>query len=75
MARAFTRLERQVRGRSGSRTRYVPFPTRVAEMEKFLLELGAYLALHVANDPEDASDQALVAAYTDFKKHLEGTIV
>lgn len=44
-------------------------------MEKFLLELGAYLALHVATDEEDASDSALVEAYHTFKKHLEGTIV
>lgn len=48
---------------------------RIRELEKLLLELGAYTALHIANDEEDASDQAVVEAYTEFKKHLEGTVV
>jgi len=74
MGKAFRRLETQVQGRRGLRTRYVPFPARVRELEKFLLELGAYLALHVANNPEDPSDAGLVESYEEFKKHLEGTV-
>lgn len=74
MGKAFRRLERQVEGRTGTRWRWIPPAVRCAEVEKFVLELGAYLALHVANDPDDPSDAALVEAYTDFKKHLEGII-
>lgn len=74
MGKAFRRLERQVQGRTPTRVRYIPLPHRTTELEVFLLELGAYLALHVANDPEDASDQAFIEAYHQFKKHLEGTV-
>lgn len=75
MGKAFNRLTRQVMGRSQARVRRVPFPTRVAALEVMVLELAAYLAVHVANDPESPPDAALTAAYTEFKKHLEGTIV
>lgn len=74
MGKTFKRLEKQVQGRTGSRQRWIPPTVRIAELEKFVLELGAYLALHVANDEDDPSDHALVEAYTEFKKHLEGTV-
>lgn len=74
MGKAFRRLEKQVEGRRALRTRYVPFPARIRALEMLALELGAYLALHVANNPEDSSDSALVEAYEEFKKLLEGTV-
>jgi len=43
-------------------------------VEVLLLELSAYLAFHVATDPETAGDAALVEAYEEFKKLLEGTV-
>jgi len=75
MGKAFNRLSSQVQGRNPSRTRYVPFPARVTELEKAILELMAYLCVQVANDPASPADSALTAAYHEFKKHLEGTIV
>lgn len=75
MGKAFNMLTKQVNGRHSSRTRYVPFPTRVAELEKATLELYAYICREIANDSESPTDQGLVAAYAEFKKHLEGTIV
>lgn len=74
MGKAFNRLEKQVQGRTGLRTRYVPFPVRMLEVEKFLLELGAYLATEIASDPDSPSDASFVSAYTEYKKHLEGTV-
>jgi len=74
MGKAFNRLEKQVQGRTGLRTRYVPFPVRMLEVEKFLLELGSYLSTVVATDPDSPGDAALVSAYTEYKKHLEGTV-
>lgn len=74
MGKAFARLEKQVQGRSSTRQRWIPPTVRTAEVEKALLEVMAYLALHVATDENDASDSALVAAYHEFKKHLEGTV-
>lgn len=74
MGKAFRRLETQVQGRRGLRTRYVPFPARVRALEVFLLELGAYLAVHIANDPASPGDAGLTEAYEEFKKLLEGTV-
>lgn len=74
MGKAFRRLEKQVEGRRTLRSRYVPVPARIRALEVFLLELGAYLALHVANDPEAAGDSGLVESYEEFKKLLEGTV-
>jgi len=75
MGKAFTRLTSQVQGRTPGRTRYVPLPARLAELEKAILETLHYLCTEVANDPASPSDSALTAAYHEFKKHLEGTIV
>jgi len=75
MGRAFTRLSSQVQGRHSSRPRFVPLPARFAELEKALLEVMHYLCTEVANDPASPSDSSLTAAYHEFKKHLEGTIV
>jgi len=74
MGKAFNRMTRQVMGRSQTRVRRVPFPLRVAALEVLLLEVSAYLAVTLAQNPEDAADHALVEAYHEFKKHLEGTI-
>lgn len=74
MGKAFRRLEKQVQGRNPGRTRYVPFPVRVSELEVAVLELMAYLAVQIATDPESPPDQALTEAYASFKKHLEGTV-
>lgn len=74
MGKAFRRLEKQVQGRTAPRSRWIPPAVRCAEVEKFLLELGAYLALHIANDENDPSDVGLVESYHEFKKHLEGTV-
>lgn len=73
MGKAFRRLEKQVQGRNPGRTRYVPFPVRVAELEVALLELMSYVNT-IATDKESAQDQAFVEAYTAFKQHLEGTV-
>lgn len=75
MGKAFTRLVNQVNGRHSSRPRVVPFQVRLAELEKATLELMAYLTVEVANDPQSSSDAALTAAYVEYKKHLEGTVV
>jgi len=74
MGKAFKRLEKQVQDRSRGLNRVVSWDARIRHTEVFLLELGSYLQLHVATDMESAADAALVAAYTDFKVHLEGTI-
>lgn len=75
MGKAFNRLATQVQGRNPGRTRYVPFPARVAELEKAILETMAYLCVNIANDGASPTDTALTAAYHEFKKHLEGTII
>jgi len=74
MGRTFQRLEKQVQGRRIRAARQLSWSARIRNTEVFLLELGSYLQLHVATDPESPPDAALVAAYTDFKVHLEGTI-
>lgn len=74
MGKAFARLEKQVLGRVSPRNRRLRFPERIRMLEVFALELGSYLQKHVATNPEDASDAALVAAYEEFKVALEGTI-
>jgi len=75
MGKAFNALTRQVLGRHGTRPRRIPYSERMRALEVALLETLAYLAREVANDGDSPSDQALVAAYTDLKVHLEGTIV
>lgn len=75
MGKAFKRLEKQVNDRVSRTTRsWVPTETRLRHAEVFLLELGSYVQKHVATNPEDESDAAFLAAYTDFKVALEGTI-
>lgn len=74
MGRAFRRLTKQVEGRTTPRKRWLPIPQRLLQSEKLLLELAAYLATEVANDEASASDQALVEAYHEFKKFLEGVV-
>jgi len=43
-------------------------------VEVLLLELSAYIALHVATDSADPNDNGLVEAHEEFKKLLEGTV-
>lgn len=74
MGKAFNRLEKQVQGRRAGATRHLSWDARIRNTEVFLLELGSYIQLHVATNPEDASDANVVAAYTDFKVALEGTV-
>lgn len=74
MGKAFNRLEKQVTGRRAGANRIVSWSTRIRNVEVFLLELGSYLQKHVATNPEDPSDSALLEAYTDYKKTLEGTV-
>lgn len=74
MGKAFRRLEKQVQDRRAGAARSLSYSARLRSTEVFLLELGSYLQKHVATNPEDASDQALLEAYTDFKKALEGTV-
>jgi len=74
VGKAFRRIEKQVEGRRPLRTRYVPFPARMRAVEVLLLELSAYIALHVATDSASADDLGFVEAYEEFKKHLEGTV-
>jgi len=75
MGKAFNRLTSQVQGRNPGRTRFVPLPARFKELEVALLETMAYLCVHIANDKDSPPDAALTAAYEEFKKHLEGTVV
>lgn len=74
MGKAFKRLEKQVQDRRAGAARAVSWSDRIRNTEVFLLELGSYLQKHVATNPEDASDQGLLEAYTDYKKALEGTV-
>jgi len=75
MGKAFRRLEKQVNDRvTATRRPFIPLDTRVRHCEVFLLELGAYLAVHVATNPDDASDANFIASYTDFKVSLESTV-
>jgi len=75
MGKAFRRLEKQVGERRAGANRFITWQTRIRNVEVFLLELGSYLQKHVATNPEDASDSALLEAYTEYKKVLEGTVV
>jgi len=74
MGKAFNRLTRQVLGRTGVRPRRISFGDRMRQLEVILLELSTYLE-SIATDAQSPGDQALVAAVTDFKKHLEETII
>lgn len=74
MGKTFQRLEKQVQGRRAGASRHLSWAARIRNTEVFLLELGAYIQLHVATNPEDASDANVVASYTEFKKALEGTV-
>lgn len=74
MGKAFKRLEKQVQDRRAGATRVVSWSDRIRNTEVFLLELGSYVQKHVATNPEDASDQAFLEAYTDYKRTLEGTV-
>jgi len=73
MGRAFNRLEKQVSGRRTGANRVVSWQTRIASLEVYLLELGAYLQT-IAVDKESPADAALAAAHAEFKTHLEGVI-
>jgi len=75
MGKAFRRLEKQVNDRVRQPGRsWVPTEVRLRNTEVFLLELGSYIQKHVATNPEDESDSSFLAAYTDYKVALEGTI-
>lgn len=74
MGRAFRRLSKQVEGRNPLRERYVTASQRIGELEVFLLEIGQYLSVHVATDPDDPSDAAFCEAFSDFKKLLERVV-
>lgn len=74
MGKAFNRLTRQVLGRTGVRVRRISYGDRLRQLEVILLELSTYLQT-IAVDPKSESDQALVTAVTEFRKHLEETII
>lgn len=74
MGKAFKRLEKQVSERRAGASRHLSWDARIRNTEVFLLELGSYIQLHVATNPDDASDSNIIVAYTDFKVALEGTI-
>lgn len=74
MGKAFRRLEKQVSERRAGRTRQLSWDARLRNTEVFLLELGSYIQLHVATNPEDASDANILQAFTDYKVALEGTV-
>lgn len=74
MGKAFNRLTRQVLGRTSVRVRRISYGDRLRQLEVILLELSTYVQ-SIATDSQSESDQALVTAVTEFRKHLEETII
>lgn len=73
MGKAFRRLEKQVGDRRTGASRVTSWQTRIASLEVYLLELGAYLQT-IAVDKDAPADAALAEAHRDFRAHLEGVV-
>lgn len=76
MGKAFKRLEKQVGDRRAGVQRQATWQSRIAALEVFLLELGAAMMTEIQLTDGDVLPhrQALVEAYTDYRKHLEGVV-
>jgi len=73
MGKAFKRLEKQVGDRRHGAARQRSWASRIASVEVYLLEVGAYLQT-IAVDKDSPSDSALAEAHRDFVANLEGTL-